>query len=453
MTHPVSRRTFLTQVAAASIAAPLILPRLSFANPANSRLQHASIGVTAQAAHDLSNIASHERVDVVALCDVDATKLEQARAQYPNARLYRDWREMLEKEEKNIDSVNVSVPDHHHAPATMTALRMKKHVFCEKPLTHEVYEARKVAQAAKKAGVATQMGNQIHSHEFYRTAVQWLQEGAIGKVKEWHSWVGAIFTNDSKMRPEGSDPIPSDLDWDLWLGVAPERPYKKSQIVDGKEIAAYHPFYWRTFRDFGGGAVGDFGCHIYDPIFTALDIQAPLNVSATTESQSPEVYPAWTIANYEFPAVKLSSGKTIKSTWRDGGLKPEISVSPHIPAEYELPASGSIVVGEDGTLVIPHVGNPKLFPEAKFANYPVPVFEEKSHYHEFVEVALNGGQCGSHFQFAGPMTETVLLANIAGLFPGKTLEWNAKRMKFKKAPEATKMLRRKYRDGWEIKGL
>ena len=206
-----SRRTFMKTAALAS-AAPLILPRLSFANTANGKLQHAGIGVNAQGAHDLGNIASHDEVEVVALCDIDAVHLERASKLYPNARLYRDWREMLEQEEGKIDSVNVSTPDHTHAPASYTAIKKGMHVFCEKPLTHEVYEARKVTEAAQKAGVVTQMGNQIHSHPFYRTAVHFVKEGAIGKVKEWHSWSGAIFTTDDKKFPAGSDPIPENVE-------------------------------------------------------------------------------------------------------------------------------------------------------------------------------------------------------------------------------------------------
>ena len=187
MKNSITRRTFMKQAAAASMAGTLIAPRLSMAAPATSKLQHAAIGVGGQGAYDLGQIFSSEKVDVVALCDTDAVNLEAASKRYPGARLYRDWREMLAQEDNNIDSVNVATPDHTHAPASMTAIRNGKHIYCEKPLTHDVYEARKVTLAARKAGVATQMGNQIHSHDFYRTAVQWMQEGAIGKIKEWHS--------------------------------------------------------------------------------------------------------------------------------------------------------------------------------------------------------------------------------------------------------------------------
>lgn len=444
MKKSVSRRTFMKQAALAS-AAPLILPRLSFAQPANSRLQHAGIGVAAQGKHDLGNIASHDMVDVVALCDIDEINLQRAAELYPNARLYRDWRVMLDKEEGKIDSVNVSTPDHTHAPASYSAIKQGLHVFCEKPLTHEIYEARKVTEAARKAGVVTQMGNQIHSHIFYRTAVQWVQEGAIGKVKEWHSWVGTIFTTDDKKFPAGSDPIPPNVDWNLWCGTAPVIPYKEKE---------YHPFWWRRYRDYGGGAVGDFGCHIFDPIFSALGVGAPLTISAHAESYSDIVHPGWTIATYLFPGTEMTAYDTICATWRDGFLKPDTKLSPHLADDYELPPSGSMLVGEEGTMIIPHVGMPQLHPVADYENYPVPEMEERSHYHEFVDACLGKVETtGSNFDFAGPMAEAVLLANIANRLPGQPLEWSGKRCKFTNNREANKFLRRKYREGFEVRGL
>ncbi len=445
MKHPQSRRTFLRQAAFAS-AAPLILPKLSFAQPANSKLQHAGIGVAAQGAHDLGNIASHEMVDVVALCDIDEVNLKRAAELYPNARLYRDWREMLVQEEGKIDSVNVSTPDHTHAAASISAIRQGLHVFCEKPLTHEVYEARKVTEAARKAGVVTQMGNQIHSHEFYRTAVELIKTGAIGKVKEWHSWVGTVFTTPDKKFPAGSDPIPPNVDWNLWCGTAPLIPYKDKE---------YHPFWWRRYRDYGGGAVGDFGCHIFDPIYSSLGLTNPISISSYAESYSDIVHPAWTVSTYLFPGTEMTAYDTIIGTWRDGFLKPETKLSPHLAEDYELPPSGSMLVGEVGTLIIPHVGKPQLHPVAAYEKYEVPNQPDGNHYHEFVDACLGkeGVICGSNFDFAGPLAEAVLLGNIANRMPGQTLEWNAKRCKFNGNADANKLLRRKYREGFEVKGL
>lgn len=439
-----SRRSFLKRAVTASIAGPLIVPRLSLASPPSGRLQHAAVGVGGQGGYDLGQIFSSGKVDVVALCDIDKNNLDKAAQTYPGARLYRDWREMLEKEEKNIDSVSVGIPDHMHAPVSMTAIRKGKHVYCEKPLTHEVYEARQLTLAARKKGVATQMGNQIHSHDFYRTAVHWVKEGAIGKAIKWHSWCATLFPTGDKTRPAGADPVPAHIEWNLWLGVAPERPYKSE---------VYHPFWWRRWRDFGGGATGDFGCHIFDPVFTALGIGPPLTLTCEVESVNNEMWPEWTIAHYVFPGTQMTTGTTIHATWRDGGKQPAVDESPHLPNDMALPPSGSMIVGEEGTIIIPHVGPPQLYPLEKFKDYPKPELEPKNHYHEFVEAALGHGQCGCHFDYAGPLAEAVLLANVADRFPGRTLEWDAKRLRFTNSADANKYLRRPYRRGWKVRGL
>ncbi|MEK7792928.1 MAG: Gfo/Idh/MocA family oxidoreductase [Candidatus Hydrogenedentota bacterium] len=443
MTTKTTRRGFLTRAVGAA-AAPLIFPRVSLAAPPSSRLQHAAIGVLGQGRSDLEEINGSGKVDVVALCDIDENSLEEAAATYPKARLYRDWREMLDKEEKTIDSVNIAIPDHMHAPAAMTAIRMGKHVYCEKPLTHQLYEARKLTLAARKKKVATQMGIQIHAHDFYRTAVIWLQQGAIGKVKEWHSWCSASYSVPDGKRPEGADPVPSNVDWDLWLGVAPKRLYKTD---------VYHPFKWRCWRDFGSGATGDFGCHIFDPVFTALNIGAPLSVSAQSEMVSEEAWPAWAVLAYEFTGSPMTTGKMINATWHDGGKQPDSKLSPHLPSNYELPKSGSLLIGEDGSMIIPHVGHPELYPAEKFKNYTEPKLEPLNHYHDFVEAALGTRVAGANFDFAGPMTEAVLLGNVANRYPGKTLEWNAARMRFTNSDDANKHLRWEYREGWEVRGL
>jgi len=281
-------------------------------------------------------------------------------------------------------------------------------------------------------------------HDFYRTAVQWLKDGAIGKVKEWHSWTSAVYTNEDKKRPAGADPIPEQVAWDLWLGVAPERPYKE-------EI--YHPFKWRAWRDFGSGATGDFGCHIFDPVFTALDIGAPLSITCESECFSEEVYPAWTSARYVFPGTPMTAAATIQGTWLDGGKKPEVGLSPHLAADHELPKSGSMLIGEEGTLILPHVGPPHLYPEEKFKDYPEPELAPLDHYHDFVEAALGKGAAGANFDFAGPLTEAVLLTNVANRFQGRTLEWDADKLRFTNNREATKYLRRRYRRGWRVRGL
>lgn len=445
MSRRISRRSFIKGVAAASAAAPLIVPNLSFANPPSGKLHHAAIGVMGKGRSDLSEIAGSGKVDVVALCDIDENSLKTAAQAFPKAKLYRDWREMFEKEEGNIDSVDIATPDHTHAPPAMTAIRQGIHVYCEKPLTHEVHEARRLTLAARKKGVASQMGIQIHAHPTYRSAVQLVREGAIGKVVLWNSWSAASYTTEDKMRPVGEDPIPPQVDWDLWLGVAPYRPYKAD---------TYHPFKWRCWRDFGGGATGDFGCHIFDPVFGATGVRAPLTVCSHPECVSDEVWPAWNVIDYEFPGTEMTAGKTIKATWWDGGKKPPVNASPHLPKDYKLPGSGSMLVGEEGTLILPHWAEPQLYPVEKYKNYPRPKLEPINHYHEFVEACLgNIPAAGANFDFAGPLTESVLLGNVASKFPGKVLEWNARKMKFRNSGDANDALRRKYRKGWATKGL
>jgi predicted dehydrogenase len=430
---------------AAGTAATVFAPSWSIAAPASAkRVRHASIGVMGQGRSDLAEIYGSDKADVVALCDIDSRSLAEAAKLHPGARLYRDWREMLDKEEKNIDSVNIAIPDHMHAPVAMSAIHLGKHVYCEKPLTHEVYESRKLRLAAREAGVVTQMGIQIHSHDFYRTAVIWLKAGAIGKVKEWHSWCNASYTHAGGKRPEGQDSVPDTVDWNLWLGTAPARPFVKE---------VYHPFQWRCWRDFGGGAMADFGCHIFDPVFTALGIGAPLWLSAQPEMVSEEAWPAWLLVNYEFPGTSLTAGKTIKATWSDGGKQPGVGLSPHMPAAYELPKSGSMLIGEEGTMILPHVGHPELYPAEKFAKYPRPTLDPVNHYHEFVEACLGNTTTGAHFDFAGPLTETVLLGTVANRFPGQKLEWDPAKLRFTNSREANAHIKRKYRRGWKVRDL
>ncbi|RYD27987.1 MAG: Gfo/Idh/MocA family oxidoreductase, partial [Verrucomicrobiaceae bacterium] len=264
---PFTRRRFLTTSA---LAAPFILPSGLRAQGPSKKLAHAAIGINGQAASDIAALMDSGRLEVVAIADVDKRNHASAKERFPKATIYQDWRELFEKEAGRIDSVNVTVPDHMHGVVAMTALNLKKHVYCQKPLTRTVGEARALQMAAKKAGVVTQMGNQIHSSSEYRSAAKLVQDGAIGKVREIHCWSGARFPQE--IRPGGADPVPEGLNWDHWLGVAPERPYKDS---------IYHPFNWRGWQDFGGGAIGDFGCHIMDTPFKALGLTAPLSVECT----------------------------------------------------------------------------------------------------------------------------------------------------------------------------
>ncbi|MDB4435463.1 Gfo/Idh/MocA family oxidoreductase [bacterium] len=323
-----SRRHFLKTAA----GAPLILSNLRAAPSANGKLNLAAVGVDGKGWSDLTSLASHPNVNVTAICDVDTARMAKAMAKFPNARAYQDWREMLETEGDKIDSVQVATPDNMHAPISIAAMERGKHVYCEKPLAHEVAETRAMVEAAAKARVVTQMGNQIQSTIEYRSAVALIQQGVIGKIKEVHAWSGASFPR--KGRPPGADPIPKTLDWDKWLGVAPERPYKKG---------IYHPFQWRAWQDFGTGPLGDFMCHIMDSPFKALELTAPTSVKTTSvpddwassEAANKENWPAWATYEYLYPGTKWTVGNTIKAFGMTGAKSPRAN-SPGSPIKNKI---------------------------------------------------------------------------------------------------------------------
>ena len=275
-------------------------------------------------------MTSHAKTRPVAFCDVDLNRTSKARKLNPEAPVYQDYREMLEKEGDKIDAVTIGIPDHMHAIATLDALRAKNTLFCQKPLTHTVWEARQVRLQAEKSGVITRMGNQIHSHGFYRTAVGLVQSGAIGKVRRVHSWINATGHGKSgQIGRVSPSPPPKGLAWDLWLGVAPSRPYVKGKV--------YHPWGWRDWQDFGNGALGDFGCHVLDPVFSALKIeQAPTRIKCSMHTgMNDEVWPAQSTVEYDFPGTAFSE-KSLPITWNDGGRKPR-DLGPHFNRRHALP--------------------------------------------------------------------------------------------------------------------
>jgi len=423
---------------------PLILPRLSLAQSANGKLQHACIGVGGMGNSDLNSFLATGKVDIVAICDIDENNLNAAATLLPQARKYRDWREMLEKEETNIDSVNVTTPDHMHAPIAMSAIKKGKHVYCQKPLTHEIYEARMLQQAAREAGVVTQMGIQIHANIAYRMGARMLQDGAIGKIKEWHSWTSAPSWPQGMERPEGEDPVPPYVDWDLWLGTAPHRPYKAD---------TYHPFKWRGWQDFGGGAVGDFACHIFDPVFMGIQPGRVLSIQAEVPAIGSESWPEWEIIHYEFGGSAMTADKTVMATWYDAGKQPPREIAP-MPPEHNLPGSGSAIIGEEGVMVLPHWAGPMLYPLERFQGIDRPdLVPNIDHYGQWVDACLGVGEATANFDYAAPLAEAALLGNVANRFAGQKLEWDAQAMKVTNVPEANALLRREYRDGWAVEGL
>ena len=439
VTTRITRRTFLKRTGACA-GAPLVWRG---ARAAKGRPQLGAIGVAGRGQFVVPAIAGGDKADVAAICDVDELNLDQAARSYPEARKYVDWRELLEQEGDRIDRVCIATPDHSHAPAVILALRMGKHVFCEKSLAHDVHEARQIALEARRAGVATQMGIQKHGHAAYRRAVRLLRDGAIGKVKEWHSWCKAQYSKPGMTRPSGEDPVPPHLHWDLWLGVAPARSHKSS---------VYHPGRWRGWRDFGCGALGDFGCHIFDPVFTALELAAPTKIRAEAPESDHEVWPHWSVVHYEFPGSTLTAGKTIPATWYDGGKQPPLELVP-LPAGEVLPDNGSLIIGEEGVMLLPHCDEARLYPSERFADHAMPDAGHVNIYAEWLKACQGHGSTEAGFDYAAPLTEAVLLGNVAIQLPGKTLEWDAAGFKITNVPEANTLLRRPYRKGWEIPAL
>ncbi|HZN58949.1 MAG TPA: Gfo/Idh/MocA family oxidoreductase [Planctomycetota bacterium] len=438
-----SRRDFL-RAAAAGVAVPFIVPAtVARGYPANSKVRHAGIGVTGMGGHDLRSIASSPHCEIVALCDIDDHNLDEASKDFPQAKRYNDFRLLFEKEGKNIDSCHVTVPDHMHAPISMTALRHGKSVYCQKPLTHEIEEARKIRLAAKKAGVVTQMGIQIHSDPAYRTGVQWIRDGAIGKVKAVHTWADRAWSNQGRPKPQ--DP-PPHIHWDLWLGVAAARPWGPD---------AYHPKAWWSWLDFGTGNLGDMGCHLFDPVVGALDLGAPSSVRAECAPPANETWPNAGKVHYEFPATAFTTGP-IALTWYDGGFdKGHHPSSDLLPGEKDakLPSQGSIFIGEKGVMLLPHWSIPTLYPREAFRDRTPRPVEGLNHWHQFVDACRGEGKTGASFEFAGPLTESVLLGNLAKRFPTQKLEWNAERLEVSNFSDANAFVRRPYRKGWEVEGL
>lgn len=433
-----SRRAFLKTLGAAALAAPFVTRGLS--SP-NSRLAHACFGAGGMAWSDMKALGNCSGVEIVAVCDVDLRRTDDARRRFPNARIYQDWRELLDKE-KHIDSVNVSTPDHMHAPIAVSAMQLGKHVYAQKPLAHDVHEVRRMTEIAREKKVVTQTGIQIHSTAQYRSAVQALRDGVIGKVKEVHSWCPKSW-GDPSPRPDTSSPVPDGFDWELWLGVCAERPF----IGNGY----YHPAAWRKRLDFGTGTLGDMGCHLFDPVFSALDLTPPRSVRS--EGAPPNAW-NWALDGkvlFHFAGTERTAAKILSVTWYDGTSKPPAAITALLEGDL-LPNAGSIFVGTEGALVLPHVGWASLHPRAKFRGFSLPDVGETDHYAQFVSACRGEGKTTAGFAHGGPLTETILLGGIASRFPNSTLEWNTAKMAFG-SDAANRFLRREYRDGWAVKGL
>jgi predicted dehydrogenase len=403
--------------------------------------------------NDLQHFRSHPRCQIVALCDVDSDNLEKAGALVPAARRYRDWRELLAQEGDRIDSVNIAVPDHMHAPIALAAMRAAKHVYCQKPLCHDVAECRALASAAQVARVVTQLGTQHASGVGDRQAVQWLREGVVGKVHRvilCSNRPGAERQRLAGPRPAQSAPAPETLAWDLWLGTAPARPYAPD---------IYHPMIWRSWLDFGTGWSGDIGCHIFDAVWKGLGLTAPVAVTAEVQAswrQSParraDTWPQTNHITWVFPGNERTAQRELIVEWFDGDKFPpeEAQALARADGFQVYPAEAALVLGDEGALLLPHTSGARLLPREKFAGRARTAFAPRSHYRYFLDCCISGELPESHFGQTGPMNEAILLGTVAARVPGSTLRWDAARLRIPNSPEAHRLLRRTYRAGWEV---
>ena len=445
MIQQLGRREFLRRSSAAAMALSsqaTLFPAVGSAS-ALEKLNIASIGVHNRAASNLKGVATE---NIVALADIDSDLLEVAGAKYPNARRYRDYRVMLEKEAENLDAVVVSTPDHSHAPAASMAMKLKKHVYCEKPLTHTIYEARTLAELAAREGLVTQMGTQIHAKENYRFVVELVQSGSIGEVKEVHVWVGVDYSG-RRLTTGGQQP--SHVDWDLWLGPSPSRPYCESVKEDGSVIGV-HPFNWRWFWDYGTGSLGDFACHWMDLPHWALKLMHPSRISAAGPPPLLESTSSGLVVTYEYPARESLPPVTLK--WYDGGKKPEILTTlkdaKGEPLDWK---SGQLFIGSDG-MILSNYSEHMLLPVEKFAGFKPPdpfIPRSIGHHQEWIQAIKSGGTTTCNFDYSGALTEAVLLG-VVSYRSGQSLEWDAPSLRITNSAAAQQLIHKDYRKGWTL---
>ncbi|WP_158859390.1 Gfo/Idh/MocA family protein [Lunatibacter salilacus] len=449
----ISRRKFLQKAALAGITAPLIFSHQAVASKLPGKVRHVAVGVGGMGWHDLNRFMSHPEAEIVAICDVDANHLKRASDALPNAKTYTDWRELLKNESANFDSINVSVPDHNHFAIAFESIKMGKHVYCQKPMCHDVAEVRALTIAANNAGIVSQLGTQHASGLGDRTAVQWIKEGHIGKIKQVYlcsNRPGATEAYRFKgPRPEKGETPPATLDWDLWVGTAPMREYAPT---------IYHPSKWRAWQDFGTGWSGDIGCHIFDAVWKGMGLKDPVSVTARVQDSwqaSPErmgdTWPQSNHITWMFPGNEMTAESELKVEWFDGEFYPPEEVRKLFSVE-DYPAESAMLVGTNGALLIPHTKMPVLLPEEKFKQVRAPKLTDRDHYHHFIDACLGKTNTESHFAQSGPMTEAIILGTVALKEPGKILQWDAKTMKIANLPAAEKHLSRKYRRGWKVKG-
>jgi predicted dehydrogenase len=445
-----NKREFLKKAAVLTSSVAL-MPSATWAFNTGKTLRTAHIGVGTMGMEDLAAMAQHEMVKVTALCDVDARALAKAKALHPEAKTYADYRVLFKEMGDQIDAVVVSTPDHTHAPASMMAMEMGKHVYCQKPLTHHVTEARAMAKLAKKKNLVTQMGIQVHSFYDYRLATLLIQSGIIGKVHTVRAWSPKNWGTNKKA-PKKADPVPAHLNWNLWLGTSPERPYAEK---------VYHPGNWRKVMDYGCGTLGDMGVHIFDTPYNALELDVPRTIVNKCRKPNGFGFPTKNIVTYEFPGTKYTAD-TLKWVWYDGKGAPKKHADLKLPGKDKLHDQGAMFMGEKGRLYLPHfLKLPQVIVDGKYVNIDAEIahhekeaglgtplrdyaLESPKHYHQFVDACFGEDKCTAPFSYASRLTETILLGTIAGRFPNQVLHWDRNKARFAEE-EANQYLDGKYR--------
>ncbi len=408
----------------------------------NERLNIAAIGATGRAGVNIAGVAGH---NIIAIADVDSNLLDKGCEKYPNARKYRDFRVMLEKEAEKIDAVVIGTADHTHAPAAAMAMRLKKHVYCEKPLTHTVYEARQLAKLARENNLVTQMGTQIHAGENYRRVVELVQSGAIGDIREVHVWHNVNYGGRKFVT---GAPQPKHVDWDLWLGPAPERAYSECEF--GGERKPVHPFNWRGFWDYGTGGLGDIGCHYLDLVHWALKLGHPTQIAAIGPPVHADAATTDLVVKYEYPAREQLPPVTL--TWYDGKQRPQrlwtLRDAAGKPIDWPV---GHLFVGSEG-MILSNYNEHRLLPEEKFADFRPPepsIPKSIGHHNEWTEAIKSGGPTTCNFDYSGRLTESVLLGVVA-YRSGTDLDWDGAALQVTNSPKAQAMLHKEYRKGWTL---
>ncbi len=439
------RRTFIKTAAAAGVVLAGWKPTLGRGGVLQ-KLNVASIGVGGMGTSDLAQISSHPEVVITGLCDTDSNNLDKAGSLHPDAKRFADGREMFDSLGDGFDAVSITTPDHMHAIYAMMALNADKHLYCQKPLAWSVHENRALAKAAAaNPGLATQMGTQNASRPMKQRCMKFVRDGNLGKIKEIHAWSDRPIWPQGNPRPSGSDSVPSSLSWDLWLGVAPERPYKNG---------AYHGFNWRGVRDFGCGALGDMACHIVDAAFQPLELGDPTTVICEATDCTDDQYPSKEVVRMQIEGNRFSEGDPIPFTWYDGKNLPQPSAI-GLPSDYQMPQNVVVIIGEKASLLVPQGGDGyAYFRRGVERPMEMPMARGGSHWHLWADRALGGDQpCLTPLEYAGRVSETLAIGAVASRYPNEKLEWDAAGMKFVGKPDADQYLTRKYRDGWQVKGL